>query len=83
MLVIQMLTMSIHSVLGILIPTIFFAALDRGDVTNPTAGGGLPQNFVPLVSDRVRAYILQISRGIAIVLPAMYVTILLYEAVSY
>ena len=60
-----------HSVLGILVPTVFFAALDRGDVTSSTAGAGLPPAFVPLVSDSVRRYILQISRGIAIILPVV------------
>ena len=48
-----------------------FAALDRGDVTSSTAGAGLPPAFVPLVSDSVRRYILQISRGIAIILPVV------------
>ncbi|RPD56823.1 hypothetical protein L226DRAFT_574172 [Lentinus tigrinus ALCF2SS1-7] len=67
-------SLSMMGVLGILVPTIFFAALDRGDVTNPTTTSVLPPAFVPLVSDAVRGYMLQISRGIAIILPTVYVT---------
>ncbi|KAM5541654.1 hypothetical protein V8D89_004844 [Ganoderma adspersum] len=66
--------------LGILVPTIFFAALDRGSVAAGSGGqSGLPANFVPLVSDSVRWDILRISRGISIMLILIYVTSCLYR----
>ena len=57
-------------------PTVFFAALDRGSVS-PGSGStsGLPASFVPLVSDGVRRDILRMSRGISIMLLVMYVGI--------
>ncbi|KAM5541652.1 hypothetical protein V8D89_004842 [Ganoderma adspersum] len=61
-------------VLAIVVPTAFFAALDRGTVVS---GGdtpsGLPGTFVPLVSDDVRRDILQMSRGISVLLLAIYI----------
>jgi Ca2+:H+ antiporter len=47
-------------VLAILIPTAFFAALDRGTV-EPTASAGL-------ITDAVRDDFLRMSRGLAVVL---------------
>ena len=63
-----------NSVLAILVPTVFFAALDHGPVS-PGSGNtsGLPSSFVPLVSDGVRRDILRMSRGISIMLLVMYV----------
>ncbi|KAI1789896.1 hypothetical protein LXA43DRAFT_1075110 [Ganoderma leucocontextum] len=66
--------------LGILVPTIFFAALDRGTVAAGSGDqSGLPANFVPLVSDSVRWDILRMSRGISIMLILIYVTSCLYR----
>ncbi|PIL32595.1 transporter [Ganoderma sinense ZZ0214-1] len=66
--------------LGILVPTIFFAALDRGSVAAGSGDqSGLTANFVPLVSDSVRWDILRMSRGISIMLILIYVTSCLYR----
>ena len=51
----------ITSVLFLLLPVSFFAALDRGD----KAGAGGANN---VVSDHMRGEILQVSRGMAILL---------------
>ena len=48
-----------------LLPTAFFAALDRGG--NATAGSGAEVS-TDLVNDDIRSEILKISRGIAIIL---------------
>lgn len=66
------LLMYLDSLLGILVPTIFFAALDRGSVAVGSGDqSGLPASFVPLVSDSVRSDILRMSRGISIMLILM------------
>ncbi|KAI1789895.1 hypothetical protein LXA43DRAFT_545502 [Ganoderma leucocontextum] len=60
-------------VLAIAVPTAFFAALDRGTVVSGSdSASGLPGAFVPLVSDGVRRDILRMSRGISVVLLAIY-----------
>ncbi|TBU39209.1 hypothetical protein BD309DRAFT_872771 [Dichomitus squalens] len=67
-------------VLGILVPTVFFAALDRGSVAAGSGDqSGLPAPFVPLVSDAVRRDIVQMSRGIAVMLLLIYITGCLYR----
>ncbi len=65
-------TDSLLRVLAMLVPTAFFAALDRGAgiaATDP----GLPPPFVPLVNDHVRRDILRMSRGISVILLVMSV----------
>ena len=65
--------------LATLVPTAFFAALDRGDTSSRS---GLPPPFVPLVSDFVRRDILRMSRGISVILLVMFVTFTCLYSVS-
>ncbi|KAI0740183.1 hypothetical protein C8Q76DRAFT_790652 [Earliella scabrosa] len=65
-------------VLATLVPTAFFAALDRGDTSSRS---GLPPPFVPLVSDFVRRDILRMSRGISVILLVIYATSRIYRHV--
>ncbi|KAI0739626.1 hypothetical protein C8Q80DRAFT_1274684 [Daedaleopsis nitida] len=72
------LSLLMIGVLAILVPTAFFAALDRGSASpgngaQSSSVSGLPAPFVPLVSDYVRKDILRMSRGIAIVLLVVYI----------
>ena len=54
------------SVLAILLPTAFFAALDRGAQSVVAAGGAEVSST--LVNDATRSEILHISRGLCIML---------------
>ncbi|KAI8976411.1 hypothetical protein BD414DRAFT_509739 [Trametes punicea] len=54
-------------VLSIVLPTAFFAALDRGHDTSPTIATA-QTSFIPLVGDALRDCILKMSRGIALML---------------
>ncbi|KAI0357108.1 hypothetical protein OH77DRAFT_132499 [Trametes cingulata] len=69
-------------VLSIVLPTSFFAALDRGNAIQP-----LPTSerapFSPLVSDAVRGDMLKMSRGIAIMLLIIYIASRLYRHVPW
>ena len=58
------------SVLATMLPTAFFASLDRG--IGATLDG---ESGVPLVSDFTRGEILKISRGISIILIIVYVAL--------
>ncbi|KAK7470975.1 hypothetical protein VKT23_002389 [Stygiomarasmius scandens] len=60
-------TLLTMGVLALLLPAAFFAALDRGDASLPTSA-----NYI--VNDATRTNFLQISRGIAIILLAVYVS---------
>ncbi|KAI8976412.1 hypothetical protein BD414DRAFT_423311 [Trametes punicea] len=62
-------------VLATLLPTAFFAALDRGASAVVAAGS---ETGSPLVNDATRAQILRMSRGIAIMLLAVYVASRIY-----
>ncbi|RPD56827.1 hypothetical protein L226DRAFT_469043 [Lentinus tigrinus ALCF2SS1-7] len=65
-------------VLATLLPTAFFAALDRGAAaTGATAEAGAETAFT-LVSDSTRAEILHISRGLAVILLVIYVASRIY-----
>ncbi|KAI0699514.1 hypothetical protein C8T65DRAFT_581067 [Cerioporus squamosus] len=65
-------------VLATLLPTAFFAALDRGSTaTSATAEAGAEAAFT-LVSDATRSQILHISRGLAIILLVIYVASRIY-----
>ena len=59
------------SVLGVVLPTAFFAALDRGD--NTTVG---ESPSTPLVGDAVRSWILKTSHAVSIMLLVVYVSLL-------
>ena len=56
--------------LATLLPTAFFAALDRGASATSTSG---TEAVAAIVSDATRDQILRISRGIAVILLVMYV----------
>ena len=58
------------SVLATMLPTAFFASLDRGIGATLNEESG-----VPLVSDFTRGQILKISRGISIILIIVYVSL--------
>ena len=59
------------SVLTILLPTAFFAALDRG--AQSVASNGTLTYSGSILSDSVRGQILEMSRGLAVVLLVVYV----------
>ncbi|OCH88001.1 hypothetical protein OBBRIDRAFT_735268 [Obba rivulosa] len=54
-------------IMAILVPTAFFAALDRG-VLNPSSGGFLPT----LINDSTRDQLLRMSRGLSVLLWIVY-----------
>ncbi|KAI0804621.1 hypothetical protein BC629DRAFT_1437902 [Irpex lacteus] len=58
-------------VLTILLPTAFFASLDRGAQSIATTG--IAQYSGELLSDKTRGQILQMSRGLAVLLLVIYV----------
>jgi len=66
-------------VLSLLLPTAFFAALDRGAAAMTSTG---KPNFIgsTLVTDKTRADILHISRGFAFILCIVYIASLIYMA---
>ncbi|KAI0367920.1 hypothetical protein BV20DRAFT_1054488 [Pilatotrama ljubarskyi] len=69
-------------VLSIVLPTSFFAALDRGNAIEPLpASEHAP--FDPLVSDAVRDRMLRMSRGIACMLLLVYVASRVYRHVPW
>ena len=55
-----------------LLPTAFFAALDRGAQSISSSGG----QFGTLVTDATRDQILRMSRGLAVLLLIVYVPLL-------
>nr|AVR29894.1 putative calcium-hydrogen exchanger 2 [Ganoderma lucidum] len=62
-------------VLAMLLPTAFFAALDRGATTAAESGAAVSTE---LVNDNIRSEILTISRGIAIILLIVYICSRIY-----
>ena len=56
-------------VLAILLPTAFFAALDRG--AQSLASNGIAEYSGELLTDKTRGELLQVSRGIAVLLLVM------------
>ncbi|KAI0776939.1 hypothetical protein BD413DRAFT_468225 [Trametes elegans] len=64
--------------LAIVLPTAFFAALDRGYDTDP-APASAHAPFSPLVSDRVRDDLLKMSRGMSVMLLLVYIASRLYR----
>ncbi len=59
-------SLCVFRVLTLLLPTAFFAALDRGAISYNTAGN--PVFTGPLFTDDVRDQLLQMSRGLAVIL---------------
>ena len=64
-----------YSVLTILLPTAFFAALDRGVMT--ISATGVREYAGTLITDQTRDQILRMSRGLAVLLLIVYVPIAL------
>lgn len=60
---------NIHRVLTILLPTAFFASLDRG--AQSVATNGIAQYSGALLTDLTRDKVLRMSRGLAVVLLLM------------
>ncbi|KAI0641763.1 hypothetical protein C8Q79DRAFT_292569 [Trametes meyenii] len=69
-------------VLAIMLPTAFFAALDRGNDT-VAASASEHEPFSPLVSDVVRDDLLRMSRGISVMLLLIYVSSRVYRHISW
>ncbi|KAK7681725.1 hypothetical protein QCA50_015072 [Cerrena zonata] len=61
----------IIGVLAILLPTAFFAALDRGALGVSSTGTSIVAG--PLLSDSVRDQLLRMSRGVAVILLLVYI----------
>ncbi|OSD00416.1 hypothetical protein PYCCODRAFT_1437541 [Trametes coccinea BRFM310] len=66
-------------VLSIVVPTAFFASLDRGHDTSPLDS----PMFSPLVGDLLRDSVLKMSRAIAIMLFCVYVASRIYRHVPW
>lgn len=71
------------SVLATLLPTAFFAALDRGTNAPGTTTEAAAEAAFTLVSDETRAQILHISRGLAVILLVMYDSISSFGSRGY
>ncbi|KAI0641762.1 hypothetical protein C8Q79DRAFT_292036 [Trametes meyenii] len=69
-------------VLAIMLPTAFFAALDRGNDTSPAASSE-DAPFSPLVSDLVRSDLLKMSRGMSVMLILIYTASRIYRHVPW
>ncbi len=67
----QRTLLTVLSVLATLLPTAFFAALDRGAAATGTVAEAGAEVVSTLVNDHTRSQILRISRGIAIILLVM------------
>ena len=57
--------------LAILLPTAFFAALDRGALSIPSNGEAIYTGT--LLTDKTRMELLRMSRGLAVMLLVVYV----------